>query len=397
MLKIKAVWLCHMANDALNRYFDVNLNTCAYWMTQFIDLMKDNLEIHVVAPNYYNNKDLCFEINGVNYHLFKYYSGIGSTRIAYCEIALRQELNIQRKVKEIVRDVNPDIVHLFGAENITYSSGILPFIGKLPTVVSFQGYIQLAEKKGNFLRKLVINKRVKTEDSILRKCPNISFGTFETSSEKYYKDKYGEGKIYPINFPFKFPNVDATTVEKEYDIVFWGRVTYEKGVEDLIQTVSILKKELPHVRCLILGGGSEEYMLRLQELVEKNSLSNNIIFGGFQKTDDQLFQNASKAKLYALPTHFDALPGSIRESMALRLPVVAYAVGDIPSLNKDKECIALVKPLDVQELAKTIYTLLTKDERREMYIKNSQEAITLASSDESVKNQILSCYKSILS
>lgn len=395
--RIKVVWLCHLTNEKLNAHFGVERNMCAYWMTQFIDMMKEHIEIHVVAPNYYNNQDTCFELEGVTYHFYKYYSGIGGTKAALVEIALRREKNIQNRVVKIVERIKPDLLHLFGAENITYSSGVLPFLGKLPTIVSFQGYIQLAEMKGSIFRKLVLKRRVEAEECILSKCSHISFGMFEKSSEKYFVEKYGRAVVHPINFPFKFPEIDASIVNKEFDIVFWGRVTYEKGVEDLINAVGIIKSKIPNVKCLILGGGSQDYLSKLKNIVEKNKLVQNIIFGGFQKTDQLLFKNASKAKVYVLPTHFDALPGSIRESMALKLPVVAYAVGDIPALNNTKENIALVKPLDVEELANTIYSLLSCEELRNKFIENSYNEIIESSSDDAVVNQFLICYNSILS
>ena len=395
--KIKVAWLCHLRNNVLNNHFGIEKNMTAYWMTQFIDMMKNHVEIHVVAPNYYTNQDTCFQIDGVYYHLYKYYSGMGDTKAALVEIALRREKNIPKKVCRIIDGIKPDILHLFGAENITYSSGILPFIGKLPTITSFQGYIQLAECKGNTLRKMVIRRRVKTEDEIFRLCPNVSFGTFEKSSESYYIEKYNVGKIYPINFPFKLPQIDASIVKKEYDIVFWGRVTYEKGVEDLIQAVKKVKDKMPNIKCLILGGGSAEYLLHLNEMVENNDLASNIIFGGFQKTDQQLFENAAKAKIYVLPTHFDALPGSIRESMAMKLPVVTYDVGDIPLLNENVECVKLVKALNIEELSDRIIELLTDDNLRCILSDNSYKEIQKTSSDDFIVKQIISCYDTLLS
>lgn len=395
--KLRVAWVCHLTNDSLNHFFQMDMNMCAYWMTQFIGLMKDHIEIHVVAPNYYTNKDITFELDGVHYHLFKYHSKFGDARVAFCEIAVRKEKNIKSKISNIIGTINPDVVHLFGAENITYSAGILPQIGVRPVLTSFQGYIQLAEQKGNLFRKLVIKQRAHTEDEILKKCPNVSFGTFEMTSEEYYKKKYGRGRILPINFPFKMPELDATKVFKEYDIVFWGRVTYEKGVEDLIEMVSLIKKQLPSVSCMILGGGSQEYFLRLKGMVEERQLKENVIFGGFQKTDRDLFENAAKAKVYVLPTHFDALPGSIRESMAMKLPVASYDVGDIPTLNKNRECVVLAKALDVNDLAVKVCKVLQDDDYREVLINNSYEEILNTSSDSIIVRQFMNAYEKILS
>lgn len=396
--RIKVVWLCHMVNEKLNDYFGTNLNMTAYWMTQFLDVIKGrNIDIHIVAPNYFTNKKIEFELEGVHYHLYKYYSGIiKDPRYAYLEIALRRQRNIIEATSELIDSIAPDIIHLFGAENITYSSGVLPYIEKTPVLVSFQGYIQLAEQKGSFLRNYVINKRSVTESEILKHCKYISFGEFEGSSRNYYENNYGSAKIYPINFPFKKAALDATTVKKEFDVVFWGRVTVDKGVEDLLQAMLILKKKRPDIRCLILGGGSEEYMKKLRDYVSSNSLSENVVFGGFQRTDEELFSNAAKALVYVLPTHYDALPGSIRESMLLKLPVVTYPVGDIPLLNKTKQCVLLADYLDVNSLAGKIDSVLTDEELRSELIVNAFEQACLYGSGERIADQIEACYREIL-
>lgn len=396
--KLKVVWLCHFISDELNEYFNTKENIGAYWMTQFLDIMRNrDVEIHVVAPNYYTNRDVEFELNGISYHLYKYYSGlINSTRYAYFELALRDEKNIVSATSKYIDEINPNIVHLFGAENITYSRGILPYIGKIPTVVSFQGYIQLAELKGSFARKYAIRKRVRTENEILSTCPYVTFGDFEGFSKRYYLEHYGKGKVFNINFSFKKVDIDATRVKKEYDIVFWGRVTVDKGVEDLIQAVQILKDKKPNVKCLILGGGSEEYRAKLDKIVSDNNLKKNVIFGGFQKTDEDLFNNASKAKVYVLPTHYDALPGSIREGMYMKLPVISYPVGDIPELNKEKECIQLAKYKDIEDLADKIDILLSDEDKYQKQVENAYDVVSLTGSEDYIAGQFMTCYQGIL-
>lgn len=395
MKKIKVVWLCHLTNEQLDNHFNQEMNMCAYWMTQFINIVKhENIELHIVSPNYYNNKNTDFSIDEVNYHLFKYYSGFGGTKSAIVECTIFSRI-LKKKVQRIISLINPDIIHLFGAENITYSQGFLPFIKQDNTVLTFQGYIQQAKCSGHFFRRLTITKRVKNEDAILKEVKNITFGDIEENCREFYKKKYGKGVCHILNFPIKLPSIDASTTKKEYDIVFWGRVTVDKGVEDLINAVYILKKKRPNISCLILGGGSEEYRLKLDALVSEKGLESNICFGGFQKTNEELFSNASKARVYVLPTHYDALPGSIRESMYMKLPVVTYPVGDIPQLNKNKECVLLAKYLDIEDLASKISQLLDDEIMRYRLIANSYSLVSRMN-DTSIAKQFMDIYGCLL-
>lgn len=396
MKNIKVVWLCHLTNEQLNNHFNKEMNMCAYWMTQFIDIVKhENIELHIVSPNYYNNKDTDFSIDGVNYHLYKYYSGIGGTKSAIVECTVFSHI-LQNKIQRIISLIKPDIIHLFGAENITYSQGFLPFLKQNNTILTFQGYIQQAKCSGNFFRRLTISKRVKNEDAILKEVKSITFGDVEEKCKEFYMKKYGKGVCHILNFPIKLPNIDASSIKKEYDIVFWGRVTVDKGVEDLINAVYILKKKRPNISCLILGGGSEEYRSKLDALVYEKGLESSIYFGGFQKTNEELFSNASKARVYVLPTHYDALPGSIRESMYMKLPVVSYPVGDIPQLNKDNECVLLAKYLDIEDLASKISQLLDDEILRNRLIANSYSLVSRMN-DTSIAKQFMDIYSCLLS
>ena len=392
----KIVWLCHLANQELNKKYNKEVDMCAYWMTQFIDIIRGaGKEIHIVSPNYYTNSDDYFILNDVHYHLYKYYSGLGSPKSAIVECSFFNRL-LKNKISQIIESIKPQLVHLFGAENITYSQGVLPFIDKLPTVLSVQGYIQNADQKGSFFRKYTIKQRTKNEDEILKRIPHVTFEELGNESKLYYLKKYGYGTVHTINFPIKRPLIDASKVEKVCDIVFWGRVTVDKGVEDLINSIALLKKRKQNITCQILGGGSRQYQDYLKSYVKKLGVDNNVLFGGFQKTNEDLFNTASKSRVYVLPTHYDALPGSIRESMLMKIPVVSYPVGDIPLLNKDRESILLAKYRDTEELARCIMNLLTNEELYNRMMENGYKTAYDSCDELIIREQILNTYNSIL-
>ena len=100
------------------------------------------------------------------------------------------------------------------------------------------------------------------------------------------------GKCHILNFPIKKTKINAASVEKKYDVVFWGRVTVDKGVEDLIHAISILKKKRPNISCLILGGGAASYFEYLNSEIRRLDVMDNIEIAGFQKTNEDLFSKA---------------------------------------------------------------------------------------------------------
>jgi glycosyltransferase involved in cell wall biosynthesis len=108
----------------------------------------------------------------------------------------------------------------------------------------------------------------------------------------------------------------------------------------------------------------KEYADFLNKLCQENGISDNISFAGFMKTQEQLFREALKAKVTVLPTYHDALPGTVVESMFMKIPVIAYHVGGLPELNTRGNAVILVEKGDIETLAVKITELLNNKEYR---------------------------------
>ena len=72
--KYKVIWLCHFTNKYLNNFFGIEKKELSRWMDSFMNLVLGNeqFEIHVVAPNYWTNKDCIIERDNITYHLYQY-------------------------------------------------------------------------------------------------------------------------------------------------------------------------------------------------------------------------------------------------------------------------------------------------------------------------------------
>lgn len=395
---IKVVWLCHLCNADLNEQFNMQKSGVAPWMTSFIDIARSipGLELHVVSPNLYTNKDECFSSNGISFHLYKYCSGLLSSRNSSIEIALRKGKNIEQKIKSIINDIKPDVVHMFGAENIDYSEGILTLYKSYPTLITYQGFIRWAPVPQNLIKRFVQFFRIKKETEIYDKCSNVTFFSCEDYVRKEFEKMFPGKNILRLDYPQQIPHYDATKIEKEYDLVYWGRVTKNKGIEDFIRAIAILKERKPDIRAIVMGGTSEQYHDVLKALVDELGVGNNIDYKGFVLSFDDVFKTACKARVYCLPTYFDAVPGTITEAMFLKLPVVTYPVGGIPFLNEKKECLALAEERNVQSLADNIWALINDDIYRRKLINNAYERVTELCDNNAIPGQILECYNKLL-
>jgi glycosyltransferase involved in cell wall biosynthesis len=139
-----------------------------------------------------------------------------------------------------------------------------------------------------------------------------------------------------------------------------GRLSPEKGYEHLISAIRDVAIEYPRIKVLIVGSGSEEYRLYLQEKINKLKLSSNIIFTGFYEDVPQILNCMN---IYSLPSLSEGFNRSLLEAMACGLPVVATNVGGNMEVVKDGVNGLLVPSDHPVRLAAAITELLKDREK----------------------------------
>lgn len=358
MAQLSVVWLCHFSNQEIKEYFNTpEVKEFAPWINILIELFKTRTEIdlHIVAPNVFTNTDSYFEKDGINYYFYKS-TPIPNSNKYFRKIHSLLQFEyytdyfwIKYKIKQIVNTIKPDIIHLHGAENPYYSAGILPLFNKYRILTTIQGFVRNSSQ-----RSVYINKRVTIEELILKSSSHIGVRTEEMS--KIALQLNPNATLHFHNYPIQYPKVVKTNIghNESVDCIFFARITKDKGIEDLLKAISLVKEKNITVSLSVIGGVSRSYLLFLEKMCFELNILENVSFLGFFKTQEDIFKYAIQAKICVLPTYHDIIPGTIIESMLMKLPVIAYAVGGIPELNRNEETVILVEKLNIEELAAKI-------------------------------------------
>ena len=243
---------------------------------------------------------------------------------------------------------------MHGAENAqSYSAGILPLLNSFPVITTIQGFVSQSS-----LLDSNTKQRNKIEKEIISKC--LHFGV-RTEDMKNVTLQINPQAIFHFhNYPIRIPQVLKNNIgnDEPIDCVFFARVCKDKGIEDLLRALSLIKKQLPDVTLSIIGGTESRYLNYLNKMCLNLNIHDNVTFLGFFPTQEEIYNFALKAKICVLPTHHDIIPGTIIESMFMKLPVIAYAVGGIPELNINEETIKIVFKHNIEQLANEIIQLL---------------------------------------
>lgn len=396
---MKVVWLCHFVNQEMKRHFDnPQLKEMAPWISILIELFhaRSDVELHIVAPNIFNNTDCEFMNDGVVYHFYKRFPMPFNSlffRKSYNILRIDDRSNyfwIKRKIANCIRKIDPDIIHLHGAENPYYSAGILSLFNDYPVLVTVQGFVRNATFNPN------LTKTIKIEEEILLRAKNIGVRTEEM--RKIVLQLNSKAVLHFHNYPIAYPSIVKENIGKDepIDCLFFARVCKDKGIEDLLKAISIIKNNYPKISLAIVGSIGSRYLSFLQSLCNELNIVNNIQFVGFLSTQEDVYQYALQSKVCVLPTYHDIIPGTIIESMFLKLPVVTYAVGGIPELNKNEITVITGEKCNINQLAENILLLLNDINKRVILAERAYKYAKHKFGNEFIVNDIVDAYKLIL-
>jgi len=390
---IKVVWLCHFNNRRIEDKLGIQKSIeFAPWIDRFIDIFKNrkDIEIYIISPHKNINSFKTYNEGNIHYNFFPFMIPQIPKRILWLFHYITNFFLIKFFVKKIVNKINPDLIHMFGTENAYFTSSIFQFKKKYPVLISIQGFASHM-----LSNKYYSKKRKKVEIEIIKNFNN--FGTRNKEMDEFLLSINKNIKFYYHEFAIYKPKyISSETTKKIYDIVFFARISKDKGIEDLIKAISKIKKNKKDIKVCVIGPGSTKYDNFLKTLSLNLGVKDNIDFIGALNTVDEVHNIAVQAKVSVLPSYYDTIPGTILESMLMKIPCIAYDVGGIPTLNSKNETILLVKKGDINELAKKILYLLNNKRKSDELTENAFHLVNSRWNDNDIYNSILDSYEKIL-
>jgi len=146
-------------------------------------------------------------------------------------------------------------------------------------------------------------------------------------------------------------------------VVHVGNIRPHKGHSTLIEATTSLLSRVPDVHVISIGGEKNPGDLRrVRDQARELGLSDRMRFLG--RIDDARPFIAA-ADVVVNPADVEGLPVTLLEALALGRPVVATAVGGVPSIIKHEETGLLVPPASPIELADALHRALTSPSARE--------------------------------
>ena len=256
-----------------------------------------------------------------------------------------------KKLKNILQLINPDIIHVRSRVPawLVYFANKSLNIKVVSTVHGFNSvgfYSRIMTKADAVICvsnsiKEYIQKHYQTQDEIITIIPRgIDLELFNPQN-------------IDENFCLKFRK--DFHLENKFIISSVGRVTQLKDYETYIHAVAIVKKNIPNVVALIVGGvrkDKEEYLDSLKKLISILHLEDNIIFTGSQNRIEQIYVLSDI--VVSSSKKPESFGRAVAEAIAMNTPVIATNHGGVKDIICDDENGYFFEVGDDEKLASNI-------------------------------------------
>ena len=146
-------------------------------------------------------------------------------------------------------------------------------------------------------------------------------------------------------------------VKPEDKLVFFvGRLVYEKGVQTVIEAMTLIINKVPNVVFIVAGSGP--HMNQLKSLVNAFNLEDKVKFTGHIDTDT-LSAFYKSADLTVVPSLYEPFGMVVLESMAMGTPTIVADTGGLSEIVVHEETGLKFEPGNPESLADAILRILT--------------------------------------
>lgn len=228
---------------------------------------------------------------------------------------------------------------------ITTDSIEKTFYGK-NTENLYTNLITKAVKKTESLTCILADKTVLLSESMKRPA---NIGPFSPDTT-----------VANLNYVDSSMSKSRTIDNRDFDLIYVGRLIKIKQPQKIIKSVSILnKKRNIKIKAKIVGDGPMKQ--KLIEMSKKEDIEENITFTGWMD-HKHIPNHFNTSCLFILPSQVEGVPKTILEAMACGTIPVATPVGGIPDIISNEDNGFIIENTEPKKLSNTISNILERND-----------------------------------
>ena len=172
----------------------------------------------------------------------------------------------------------------------------------------------------------------------------------------------------------------------DYDMIYVGRLTFQKDPQRLMRLCARLKESKPDLKVAIVGTGELE--AEVKQLCEELGISENVNFLGFQPNPIKMVHDT---KVMILTSRWEGTPMCALEAMALGTPIVSTPSDGMKDLIDDGVNGYLTD--DDTVMAEKLLAIMNDAAHRNFLGENARKKFGKINDAPKYKQAIADCYK----
>ena len=282
-----------------------------------------------------------------------------------------------KEVRRVIKEQKPDIIH---AHDMRASFVAARACGKIPLVSHVHN--NNFDSRGLSLKSIAYFFAAAKAKHI--------FWVSQSSFDGYKFHKSFKNKstvlynIISVDALYKKMELDGGSYD--YDVVYVGRLSYQKNPQRLVRVFGKVKERCPDVKIAVVGSGELE--AEAKALSNELNLQDNVHFLGFQSNPLKMMYDA---KAMVMTSRWEGTPMCALEAMALGLPIVSTPTDGLCELITDGENGYLSNDDDI--LAQRICEIVSDDKIRAALSQSNKERSVKINDTVLYKGEILKSYE----
>ncbi|UFH59213.1 glycosyltransferase family 4 protein [Sulfurovum mangrovi] len=190
---------------------------------------------------------------------------------------------------------------------------------------------------------------------------------------KYFEKYFDKRKISVIENFVDYANYDCNINEKVGEFLYVGRLSEKKGFFDLLESITLLKKEGVQVLVNVVGAPeNDEVDERIKEYVKAHQIDTFLRFYGL-KFDEEKYKLFKQCRFFLFPSQFENSPVVLKEAIAAKMAILSSDIDANRNVMKVVDHAMFYPAGDEKSLAESIKSLLANDALAEEMMKSAEK------------------------
>ncbi len=403
---MKVLWVCNIMLPAIAKQLGLPYSSREGWLTAALDRVLQEQHRHRITLG------IAFPVTEETGNMNRELVLAGDETCACygfvenLNTPEQYDSKIEVRMKEIIADFEPDMIHIFGTEFPHTLACVRAFRNPAKTLIGLQGLISacaaayMADMPGKIQRRTTFRDLVRKDNLKQQQKKFYKRGLYEKEALRLTQhvagrtdfDRETAAKINPeATYHFLNETLRSCFYKDRWKrnacipySIFLSQGDYPlKGFHYLLQAMPAILAQFPEAHVYVAGNNILKgttakdnmklsgYGKYLRKLIKDNQLKDKVTMLGMLD-EEGMKEQFLKSHVFVCPSAMENSPNSLGEAMLLGVPCVAADVGGIHNILVSGGDGVLYPAGSVEGLAEKVIEIFTKEAITEKYSDNAR-------------------------